>query len=64
MVCKYKLYGDYLKDRFNNLFRIKIRNDYMYIYNYKKRNLLDDYYKIGVNSIRYNRELDNENINI
>ncbi len=60
MVCKYKLYGDYLKDRFNNLFKIKIRDDYMYIYNYKKRNLQDDYYKIGVNSIRYNRELDYE----
>ena len=57
MVCKYKLYGDYLKDRFNNLFRIKIRNNYTYIYNYKKRNLKDDYYNIGVNYIRFNKEI-------
>ena len=57
MVCKYKLYGDYLKDRFNNLFRIKINNDYMYIYHYKEIKLLDDFYKIGVNWIRNNREL-------
>ncbi len=57
MVCKYKLYGDYLKDRFNNLFRIKINNDYMYIYHYKEIKSLDDFYKIGVNWIRNNREL-------
>jgi len=58
MVCKYKLDGDYLKDRFNNLFRIKIIDDYMYIYHYKKINLKDDYYKIGINWIRESRELD------
>ena len=58
MVCKYKIYGDYLKDRFKNLFKIKIRDNYMYIYNYKKINLTDDFYKIGINSIRYNKELD------
>ena len=57
MVCKYKLSGDYIKDRFNNLFKIKIRDDYMYIYNYKEINLKDDYYKIGVNSIRINNEI-------
>ena len=57
MVCKYKIYADYLKDRFDNLFQIKIRNDFMYIYNYKKINLQEDFYKIGVNSIRYNEEL-------
>lgn len=64
MVCKYKLVGDYLMDRFKNKFRIKIRDNYMYIYNYKKRNLQDDFYKIGVNWIRVNKELDNEIINI
>ncbi len=63
MVCKYKLDGDYLKDRFNNLFRIKINNDYMYIYHYKEIKLLDDFYKIGVNWIRNNKEL-YENTNI
>lgn len=64
MVCKYMLDGDYLMDRFKNKFRIKIRDNYMYIYNYKKRNLQDDFYKIGVNWIRINKELDNEIINI
>ncbi len=58
MVAKYKLDGDYLKDRFNNLFRIKIIDDYMYIYHYKKINLKDDYYKIGINWIRESRKLD------
>ena len=58
MVSKYKLDGDYLKDRFNNLFRIKVVDDYMYIYHYKKIILKDDYYKIGINWIRESRELD------
>ena len=58
MVSKYKLDGDYLKDRFNNLFRVKIIDDYMYIYHFKKISLKDDYYKIGINWIRENRELD------
>ena len=57
-MSRYKLDGDYLKDRFNNLFRIKVIDDYMYIYHYKKINLKDDYYKIGINWIRENRELD------
>ena len=57
MVCKYKLNADYLKDRFNNKFKIKIRDNYMYIYNYKEINLKEDYYKIGVNSIRINNEI-------
>ena len=57
MVCKYKLDADYLKDKFNNLFKIKIRDNYMYIYNYKKINLKEDYYKIGINSIRINNEI-------
>ena len=57
MVCKYKIDGDYLKDRFNNLFRIKIIDDYMYIYHYKKINIKEDLYKIGINYIRDNKEL-------
>lgn len=56
MVCKYKLDGDYITDRFKNKFKIKIRDNYMYIYDYKKRNLKDNYYNIGVNWIRYNEE--------
>ena len=58
MVSKYKLDGEYLKDRFNNLFRVKVIDDYMYIYQYKKINLKEDYYKIGINWIRESRELD------
>lgn len=57
MVCKYKIDGDYLKDRFNNLFKIKIRDDYMYIYHYKEINIKDDLYKIGINYIRDNKEI-------
>ena len=57
MVCKYKLDADYLKDRFNNKFKIKIRDNYMYIYNYKKIDLKEDFYKIGINSIRENKEI-------
>ena len=57
MVCKYRLNADYLKDRFNNKFKIKIRDNYMYIYNYKKIDLKEDYYKIGINSLRENREI-------
>lgn len=57
MVCKYKINGDYLKDRFNNLFKIKIRDDYMYIYHYKEININDDLYKIGINYIRDNKEI-------
>ena len=57
MVCKYKLNADYLRDRFNNKFKIKIRDNYMYIYNYKKIDLKEDYYNIGVNSIRINNEI-------
>ena len=64
MVCKYMLDGDYLMDRFKNKFKIKIRDNYMYIYNYKKRKMDDDFYNIGINWIRKNKELDDEAINI
>ena len=64
MVCKYMLDGDYLMDRFKNKFKIKIRDNYMYIYNYKKRKMGDDFYNIGINWIRENKELDDEAINI
>lgn len=61
MVSKYNLFDTYgisngsLKDRFGNLFPIKIKNGLMYIYNCKKRNYnCDDYFKIGVNVVRIN----------
>lgn len=46
----------YLKDRFNNLYRINIKNDLMYIYNYKARNIKDikKYYDMGISEVRYN----------
>ena len=55
MVSKYKLEDNsYLVDRFNNKYRIKIKNNFMHIYNYKKRNMFNDYYKMGINYIRIN----------
>lgn len=60
MVCKYNLLkkynvkSGYLIDRFNNKYKIAVKNNFMYIYNYKKRLLKDNYYDIGVNFIRTN----------
>lgn len=61
MVCKYNLLdryqirGDcYLKDRFGHLYPIRIKNNFMYLYNEKIRNLgnIDFYHKIGIDWIR------------
>ena len=60
MVSKYSLikaYNNnlYLRDRFNNNFKIKERNGYMYIYYYKCIDKYDKkYYDIGINSLRFN----------
>jgi len=61
MISKFNLekYFDkknlFLKDRFNNLYKIKIRNDLMYIYNYKKRSFdASEYFDIGINCVRTN----------
>ena len=45
----------YLVDKFNNKYPIQKRNGYTYILDYKIKKLdnIDDYYNIGVNSIRY-----------
>ena len=59
MITKYNLYKDYhysnlvLKDRFDNKYKLKDKKDYMLIYNFKPLKHTEDYYKIGVNSIRY-----------
>ena len=47
--------GD-LKDRFNNLYPVKIKNNLMYIYNYKPRkfNNINKYYEMGINNLRIN----------
>lgn len=53
----YKIYSHgYLKDKFNNLYRIVYDNGLMYIYNYKAREIKDlkMYYDMGINSFRYN----------
>lgn len=61
MVSKFnlnKLYNNkniYLKDRYNKLYPIKEKNNLMYIYNSEKLNVnIDNLYKIGINSIRFN----------
>ena len=47
----------YLKDIFNNLYKIKEKDNLMIIYNYKKRKDFNlSYYDIGINSLRINKE--------
>lgn len=60
MICKFdlnKMYGirkGYLKDEFNNKYKIVSSNDYMTIYNYKKIDAIKDvnYYDLGINMLR------------
>ena len=60
MICKYNMLKKhnkdkgYLIDRFNNKYKIIVKNNLMYIYNFKKRNLTDNYFDIGINYIRTN----------
>lgn len=69
MISKFnlnKLYNannSYLEDRFKNRYKIVVKNDLMKIYNYKPRKIenIEEYFKIGINNIRYNL-LDEENI--
>ena len=57
MISKYKLIDNaYLVDKFNNKFKIKIKNNLMHIYNYKCRNMTNDYYKMGINYLRINKD--------
>ena len=54
----YKQDNLYLKDMFGNRFKIKEKNGYMYIYNYKKRdNYNTKYYDMGINSLRINMDI-------
>ena len=58
MVSKYRLDDNtYLVDRFNNKYKIKIKNNLMYIYNYKYRNMVGNYYDMGINWLRVNKEI-------
>lgn len=63
MITKYNLLEDYnvftkahLQDRFKNLYPIKVKDNLMYIYNFKERNIenINDYFNIGVSNVRYN----------
>jgi len=50
----YNLKKGYLIDKFNNKYPLLVENNLLKIYNYKVRDLKTDYFKIGVNNIRYN----------
>ena len=62
MISKYDLLKDYnvkegyLKDSFNNKFKIKSKDNLMTIYNYKKIRIDDDLFEMGVNSLRVHLE--------
>jgi len=61
MICKFSLNEYYnkenirLRDRFNNIYKLRFKDNLMYIYNYKRReNFNTKYYNLGINSLRYN----------
>ena len=60
MVCKYNMLKKYdketgiLKDKFGNEYTLKIKDNLMYIYDYKKTILDGNFYDIGINSTRIN----------
>jgi len=48
----------YLKDMFGNKYFVVTKNDLMYIYNYKKREIYNTkYYDMGINSLRINMDI-------
>lgn len=69
MISKFKLLSfynikdGYLKDKYNNLFKVKENNDLMTIYHYEKKELYNDYFKIGINNLRIHIE-DDQDINL
>lgn len=55
-----KIYNNeklFLIDKYNNKFKIRSKDDIAYIYEYKILNDDYDYYNIGVDTIRFNKEL-------
>jgi len=61
MISKYSIpkhyqnHNLYLRDNYHNLYKIKEKNNLMYIYNYKKRDCFkESYYDLGINSLRIN----------
>ena len=65
MVSKYNINKKYnvnkslLEDRFKNKYPIIIKNDLMHVYDYKKRNYQDHnkYFDMGINNLRYNKDV-------
>lgn len=48
----------YLRDMFNNKYKVITRDNLMYIYNYKMRNIYNvKYYDMGINSLRINMDI-------
>lgn len=72
MISKYNLYDTYKKDnlfiqdKFKNKYKVVNNFEFMSIYDFKISHLKEDFFKIGVNNIRFNLEyIDNfDNINI
>lgn len=61
MISKYSLNKQYNKDKlylrdiYGNKFRVITKEDGMHIYNFRKREILDNkYYEMGINSLRIN----------
>lgn len=51
----YKKEELFLKDRYNKLYPVKEKNEFMYIYNCNNLDIkIDNLYNIGINSIRFN----------
>ena len=63
LLKKYHINEGYLVDSFNNKFKLKSNNGLMKIYNHKKIVLDDDYFSIGINSLRVHLE-DKEDIRL
>lgn len=65
MITKYSFFKEYnnpkyLMDTFKNKYHLVDYPDYMVIYDYKKKNLKEDYYALGVNRIRHIYVLEDE----
>ena len=52
----YKCNNLYLRDRYGNKYKIIERDNLMYIYNYHKREMTGNYYEMGINSLRINKD--------
>ena len=59
---KYNVDKSILLDRFNNKYKIIIKDNLMHIYDYQKRNYKDinKYFDMGINNLRYNLEVEDE----